>query len=141
MMFTGKRIDNDKQIQGCLLKSRKCTIIVPVEILEDRSQARYDTDSEIVIGVQTNAIEVYPDSVSLCYETGAKKYAGHCPRCKTVTTGPSSVTLHECHDRIAVKELKSVLCDPDGKVSITGTDEDRRVVQKALGILDNFLTP
>ena len=33
-------------------------------------------------------------------------------------------------------KLTSVLCDPDGKVCISGSDEDRRIVQEALDVLE-----
>ena len=34
-----------------------------------------------------------------------------------------------------VEQLKSVLCDPEGKCCITGSDEDRAIVDKALQAL------
>ncbi len=36
----------------------------------------------------------------------------------------------------ALDNLKSVLCDPEGKVCIHGTDEDRNIIQQALKELE-----
>jgi len=35
----------------------------------------------------------------------------------------------------AIKNLKSVLCDPSGEVSITGSDKDKRIIKEALAQL------
>ena len=35
----------------------------------------------------------------------------------------------------AIEQLKSVLCDPEGKCCITGSDEDRAIVDRALQAL------
>ena len=36
----------------------------------------------------------------------------------------------------ALKDLKSVLCDSGGKVSICGSDKDKDIIQKALADLE-----
>lgn len=35
----------------------------------------------------------------------------------------------------AIEQLKSVLCDPEGRCCITGSDEDRAIVDRALEAL------
>ena len=36
----------------------------------------------------------------------------------------------------AIENLKAVLCDPEGNVSIMGSEEDKRIIQKSLAEID-----
>jgi hypothetical protein len=41
----------------------------------------------------------------------------------------------------AIEQLKSVLCDPEGKCCIAGSDEDRAIIDRALQALTQRTTP
>ncbi len=44
----------------------------------------------------------------------------------------------ETKHKEALDNLKSVLCDPEGKVCVEGTDEDRTIIQEALKELETW---